>query len=469
MSPEPRNDFPDSWLDLGIKSAALAIFGSTAHERIMNVNFRPRTATAIIVANMIGTGVFTSLGFQLLNIGSPFAILALWTIGGLAALCGALSYAELGTRLPRSGGEYNFLGEIYHPAAGFVSGWISATIGFAAPIAAVAIAFSKYTAAILPSGLSSTVQTALALALVLSMAGFHAKSRRLSGGSQILLTAIKIGLIIGFCIAGLIIIPDPQPVSFMPKSGDAGILTSPAFAIALIYVSYAYTGWNAATYISGELKDPQRSLSRILVTGTLLVAILYVVLHIVFLRAAPMDAMRGKVEIGYITAQGIFGDNGGRLAGGMLALLLISSVSAMTLAGPRALQAIGEDFPVLRWLSRTNKDQVPENAVLFQSAVAAFFVVTQSFETIIIFAGSLLAFNSLLAVIGLFVLRRQRPDGDIPFRVPFYPIVPLIYLAITAFTLIFIVTTKPITAFAAAILITAGLIFYTISKRLGSQ
>lgn len=449
-----------------IRRGDLAFMGSAAHGCGMSVNFRPRTATAIIVANMIGTGVFTSLGFQLLDIGSPFAILMLWAIGGLAALCGALSYAELGTRLPRSGGEYNFLGKIYHPAAGFVSGWISATIGFAAPIAAVALAFSKYTAAILPSGLSPTAQTGLALALVMSMAGLHARSRRLSGGSQTVLTAVKVGVILAFCLAGLFIVPDPQTVSFLPKAGDASVLTSPAFAIALIYVSYAYTGWNAATYISGELKDPQHSLPRILISGTLLVAGLYILLHVVFLRAAPMDAMRGQVEIGYIAAQGIFGDGGGRIAGGMLALLLISSVSAMTLAGPRALQAIGEDFPALRWLSRTNKDQVPRNAVLFQSAVAAFFVITQSFETIIVFAGSLLAFNSLLAVIGLFVLRRQQPDDDIPFRVPLYPIVPLIYLTITAFTLVFVVATKPVTALAAAILISVGLVFYAVSRRL---
>lgn len=434
----------------------------------MNQIFRPRTATAVIVANMIGMGVFTSLGFQLLDISSPFAILMLWVIGGVAALCGALSYAELGTRLPRSGGEYNFLGEIYHPAAGFVSGWISATIGFAAPIAAVAIAFSKYTSAILPGTIPDWGQKGIALALVLMMAFFHSRSRRLSGGSQTLFTAIKVTLIIAFCLAGLFLTPNPQQISFLPQSGDGSVLLSPAFAVALIYVSYAYTGWNAATYISGELDSPQKSLPGILLTGTLTVAVLYVILHIVFLRAVPMDAMRGEVEIGYIAATGIFGESGGRIAGGMLALLLISSVSAMTLAGPRALQAIGEDFPALKWLGSTNKDAVPRNAVLLQSGVAAFFVATQSFETIIVFAGSLLAFNSLLAVLGLFILRYKHPDGDIPFRVPFYPVVPLIYLAITAFTLAYVVATEPETVRGALILIGAGVLFYGVSKRRGA-
>ena len=430
----------------------------------MRATFKPRAAIALIVANMIGTGVFTSLGFQLLDITSPFAILMLWVIGGVAALCGALTYAELGTRLPRSGGEYNFLSEIYHPAAGFVSGWVSATIGFAAPIAAVAIAFSDYSAAIFPDTVSGSVKTALALILVLGMAALHTRSHRLSGGSQTIFTLIKIGLITAFCIAGLTLVSDPQPVSFRPQSEDMAALLSPAFAVSLIYVSYAYTGWNAATYITGELDRPQKSLPRVLIAGTLTVAALYVLLHIVFLRAAPMEAMRGEVEIGYIAAQGIFGDHGGRLAGAMFAVLLISTVSAMTIAGPRALQAIGEDFSVLSWLAKTNRDDVPYNAIWFQTAIAAFFVLTQTFETIIVFAGSLLAFNSLLAVLGIFILRRRSGSEGLAFKVPLYPFVPLVYLAITMFTLVYVVITSPGTALAGLGLIGVGLAFYGISR-----
>ena len=432
----------------------------------MPAAFRPRTATAVIVANMIGTGVFTSLGFQLVDLSSGFVILMLWAVGGLAALCGALCYAELGTRLPRSGGEYVFLGEAYHPAAGFISGWISATIGFAAPIAAVAIAFSKYTAAVLPSGMGEVTQKALALTLVLGIAVLHARSRRLSGGSQLALTTVKVALIIAFIAAGLTLVPTPQPVSFAPQPGDGAALLSPAFAVSLIYVSYAYTGWNAATYVSGELAEPQRSLPGVLVVGTLIVAVLYLLLHVVFLRAAPMDAMRGEVEIGYIAARGIFGDGGGRIAGGMLALLLISSVSAMTLAGPRALQAIGQDFSAFSWLGRANAEGVPSNAVLFQSAIAAAFVLTSTFEAIIVFAGSLLAFNSLLAVLGLFVLRRKQGLAA-PFRVPLYPVVPGIYLAVTAFTLVYVVWSSPLTALGGAALISVGGLFYILTRRFG--
>ena len=431
--------------------------------------YTPRTATALIMANMIGTGVFTSLGFQLLDITSPFAILMLWTVGGVAALCGALSYAELGTRLPRSGGEYNFLGEIYHPAAGYISGWISATIGFAAPIAAVALAFSSYTSAVLPLDAPPHLKTGLAIGLIIIMALAHSRSRSVSGKTQTGFTAVKILLIIAFIFAGLFFVQTPQDISFFPASGDGMTLLSPAFAVSLIYVTYAYTGWNAATYISGELENPQRSLPWVLLTGTAATAIIYVLLHVVFLRAAPVEAMAGEVEIGYYAARGIFGEGGARIAGGMLALLLISSVSAMTLAGPRALQAIGEDFPSLRWFGRTNRADVPRNAVLFQSGIAIFFVLTQSFQTIIVFAGSLLAFNSFLAVLGLFVLRRRMGAADIPFRVPLYPAVPLLYLAITAFTLVYVVINAPGNAVGGLVLIGIGGIAYVVTHRVDNR
>ena len=225
--------------------------------------FTARTATAIIIANMVGTGVFTSLGFQLLDISSVFALLMLWVIGGIAAFCGAVCYAELGAALPRSGGEYNFLGRLYHPAAGFVSGWVSATIGFAAPIAAVALAFAKYGGAALPWDWSTTTEKIVAITLILSLTLTHSLTRGLSSGLQNVFTLLKILLIFGFCMAAFFLTPTPQNISFLPQMNDLTVMTNASYAVALIYVSYAYTGWNAATYISGELSNPQRSFSSV--------------------------------------------------------------------------------------------------------------------------------------------------------------------------------------------------------------
>lgn len=427
--------------------------------------YTPRTAAAVIIANMVGTGVFTSLGFQVADIQSVFALMMLWIIGGIASLCGAATYAELGAALPRSGGEYNFLGRIYHPVAGFISGWVSTVIGFAAPIAAVSLAFGKYTTAALPGTYGPAIQKGLACGLVILVTYIHGKNRNASGKFQFGFTAMKVGLILAFCLAAFVLLQDPQPISPMPQSGDWNVITSSAFGVALIYVSYAYTGWNAATYISGELENPQRDLPRVLIFGTGLVMLLYVLLNYVFLYAAPMHELEGQVEIGYIASNHIFGETGGRIAGGMLSLLLISTVSAMTLAGPRALQAIGEDFKALSFLGKINKNGIPRNAIYFQSSIALIYILTSSFKTIVVFAGAMLAFNSFLAILGVFVLRYREPDLPRPYKTWGYPIVPLIYLMITAFMLGFVIINEPHKAIFGLCVILFGIVFYAVSKR----
>jgi len=425
--------------------------------------FRFTTVIAIVIANMVGTGVFTSLGFQLLDIRSGFVLLMLWAVGGIVAVCGAMAYAELGAALPRSGGEYNFLARIYHPAAGFISGWVSVTIGFAAPTALAAITFAAYTTSALPGESSDALQKALACSLVVALTLVHASTRRNSGGLQVVFTILKVGVIVIFCLAAVTFAKVPQPVNFWPAAGDSVLLTSSAFAVSLIYVSYAYTGWNAATYLSSVLENPQRTLPVILMTGTLVAMILYVALNFVFLRVAPMDAMAGQIEVGYIAARSAFGDVGGRFTGLVLASLLVSTVSAMTLAGPRVLQVIGEDFHALRLLSRTNRDGIPATAIFVQSCLAILFILTSSFESILVFAGFTLALNSFATVLGVFVLRWRQPNLPRPYRTFAYPLTPLIYLALTGWTLTFVLINKPVEGLFGLGIIGAGLIFYLLS------
>ena len=425
--------------------------------------FRFPTVIAVVIANMVGTGVFTSLGFQLLEIRSGFVLLMLWAVGGVAAVCGAMTYAELGAAMPRSGGEYNFLARIYHPAAGFVSGWVSATIGFAAPTALAAITFAAYATSILPGSSSEFLKKALAVALVIALTLVHASTRRNSGGLQVVFTILKVGVIVGFCLAALTIADVPQALSFLPSAGDGVLLTSGVFAVSLIYVSYAYTGWNAATYLSSELENPQRTLPFILMGGTMVVVILYLALNFTFLSVAPMDAMAGEVEVGYIAARSAFGDLGGRFTGLVLALLLVSTVSAMTLAGPRVLQVIGEDFHALRFLSAKNAGGIPSTAIFFQSFLAVIFILTSSFESILVFAGFTLALNSFATVLGVFVLRWRQPDLPRPYRTFAYPLTPLVYLALTGWTLVFVLLNKPQEGLFGLGIIAAGLIFYYVT------
>lgn len=425
--------------------------------------FSARTALAVIVANMIGTGVFTSLGFQLLDIQSGFVLMMLWVVGGVTALCGALCYAELGSALPRSGGEYNFLSEIYHPAAGYISGWVSATIGFAAPTALAAITFGTYLGSVFP-GLSPTW---LACGLVVALTAAHAGSRRGSGGIQRAFTVLKLLLILGFCVLCWMLVREPQSVRFLPQSGDGTLIASSAFAVALIYVNYAYTGWNAATYLTSELEDPQRSLTRVLVTGTTLVMVLYLLLNFTFLYVAPMDALAGRIEVGYVAAQHVFGDRGAALMGVVLALLLISTVSAMVLAGPRVLQVMGQDFRAFRALARTNRHGIPHVAVTLQSSLALIFIVTASFESILVFAGFTLGLNTFFTVLGVVVLRWRRPALPRSYRVFLYPLPVLVYLGVTGWTLFYILRQRPDEGLWGLAIVATGALFYAVTARFG--
>lgn len=428
---------------------------------MISAPFSARTALAVVIANMIGTGVFTSLGFQLLEIQSGFVILMLWLVGGVTALCGALSYAELGASLPRSGGEYNFLSETYHPGVGFVAGWVSATIGFAAPTALAAITFGTYLASVVPL-LSPRW---LATALILVLAAAHATTRRASGGTQRAFTYVKVFLIAAFCLLAWTLADAPQDIRFLPAAGDGTLIVSGAFAVALIYVNYAYTGWNAATYLIDELDRPRRTLSRVLLTGTAIVMVLYLLLNFTFLYVAPIDALAGKLEIGYVAAQFVFGDTGAAIMGVALALLLISTVSAMTLAGPRVLQVIGQDFGALRFLSRTNAHGVPVVAVTSQSALAVILVLTATFESILVFAGFTLGASTFLTVAGLFVLRWRRPELERPYRVPAYPLPPLIFLVLMGWTLTYLLVQRPIEGLAGLAILASGAVFYALSRR----
>ncbi|MBT32295.1 MAG: amino acid permease [Thalassobius sp.] len=417
------------------------------------------TATSIVVANMIGTGVFTSLGYQVIDIKSVFPLLTLWVVGGITALCGALTYGELAASLPRSGGEYNFLREIYHPSIGFVSGWVSATVGFAAPTALAAMALGKYAESVLPQ-LNATY---LAAIVVVGLTILHAGNKNFGSKFQNMFTTVKVILIFLFIGAGFFI-EIPQSITILPQPGDFEMLLSPAFAVSLIYVSYAYTGWNAAAYISSEMENPKKNVPLALFQGTLLVMVLYVLLNFIFLYTASMSSLEGQVEIGYISAIQIFGETGGKLMGITISLLLISTVSAMVFAGPRVMQVMGEDISFFRFLSKTKND-IPRNAIIFQSVLTLLFIFSSSFDQALTFAGFTLSLNTFLTVAGVFVLRIKKPDLARPFKVPGYPITPLIFLILVGWTLIFILRDKPTESLIGLATVSAGFLIYFLIVR----
>jgi APA family basic amino acid/polyamine antiporter len=417
-------------------------------------------AAAIVVADMVGVGVFTSLGFQVKDIPSGFSILLLWTVGGLVALCGVFSYSELGAMFPRSSGEYNFLSRAYHPAFGFLAGWVSATVGFAAPVALAAMAFGSYGKSAFPGA----PPLVLAIGVVWLVSLVQLCGIRHSSAFQLIATILKVVLIVAFLIAGFVI-GTPQPVSFLPDAGDFAHVTSGPFAIGLVFVMYSFSGWNAATYIIGEMRMPQRNLPRALLAGTLIVLVLYVALNAVFLRTAPITELAGQLEVASISGRHIFGELGGRIVGAMICIGLISSISAMMWIGPRVMMTMGEDIPALRLFSRRSTSGAPFYAILFQLAVANLLLFTRSFEAVLDFIQFALLFCSFFTVLGVIKLRVTRPELPRPYRVWGYPVTPVVFLLVTIFMMYYLVTERPLQSVLSILIMISGLLIYAVFRK----
>ncbi len=431
------------------------------------------TATAIVVADMVGVGVFTSLGFQVIDIKSGFSLLLLWIVGGVVAICGAFCYAELSAMFPRSSGEYNFLRRIYHAAFGFVAGWLSATVGFAAPIALAAMAFSKYLTSSLPTLLPSLPARAfgypvdwslvIGLAVTWLAAIVHLGGVRFGGAYHNVWTALKLILIIVFIVAGFVV-GDVQAVSFAPSAADLTYIGAAPFAISLVFVMYSYSGWNAATYIVGELRDPTRNLPRALFVGTAIVIVLYVCINAVFIATTPASELAGQIDVAIIAGKHIFGEFGGRIVGAVICLGLISSISAMTWIGPRVTMTMGEDMPMLRLFSRRSKQDVPAIAIVFQLLVANLLLLTRSFEAVLDFIQFSLAFCSFFAVLGVIKMRITHPRLPRPYRAWGYPVTPLVFLSVTFFMMYYLVVNRPLQSLAGFAMMSAGLLIYYASR-----
>jgi basic amino acid/polyamine antiporter, APA family len=417
------------------------------------------TATAIVIADMVGVGVFTSLGFQVRDITSGFALLLLWIVGGVVAICGALCYAELAAMLPRSSGEYNFLRRIYHPAFGFVAGWLSATVGFAAPTALAAMAFGDYSKSIMPDA----PPLMLGLGVIWLTSLVHLRGVGFGGAYHNAWTALKLVLIVVFIVAGFAF-GDRQPISFAPSTADLTAISGAPFAISLVFVLYSYSGWNAATYIVGELREPTRNLPSALLVGTGIVTVLYVALNAVFLRTTPIAELAGQLDPAIIAGKHVFGDFGGRFVGALVCLGLVSSISAMTWIGPRVTMTMGEDLSLLRLFARRSKRDVPAAAIIFQLAVSTLLLLTQSFEAVLDFIQFSLTFCSFFTVLGVIKMRITHPQLERPYRAWGYPITPFVFLAVTLFVMYYLVTNRPLQSLGGFAMMLVGFVIYCASR-----
>lgn len=418
------------------------------------------TAISIVVANMIGTGIFTSLGFQVMELHTGFALIMLWAIGGITALIGAMAYAELGTRMPRSGGEYHFLSRIYHPALGFVSGWISFIVGFAAPTAAAAMALSAYfTAALNLTGSLAPIETdqAIAIGVILLLSWMHVRYKRAGAGFQNIMTSVKIIILLIFILIGGFSAAR-TPIRFIPTGESLGEMISPAFAVALFFVSFAYSGWNASAYIAGEMSDPGKNIPRSLTLGTGIVTLLYLGITWVFLRVIPIEGMQGKIEIGYLFGRRMLGEEAGSALGILFSILLLSTVSSLIITGPRVTQVMGEDYARIRWFSKYSRNDTPARAIYIQAALAIVYILTSTFEQMITYIGFTLNLMTLLTVLGMIILReRSRGKAPPPYLLRPYPLLPVVFLLINLWIMVYGILYRPVESLAG--LVTGGIGF----------
>jgi APA family basic amino acid/polyamine antiporter len=326
-------------------------------------------------------------------------------------------------------------------------------------VALAAMAFGEYGKAVLPAA----SPLALALAVVGLVSVVQLCGLKHSSTFQLVATILKVVLITAFLIAGFVA-GTAQPVSFAPAAGDFDHVASAPFAIGLVFVMYAFSGWNAATYIIGEMRLPQQNLPRALLSGTLIVVVLYVALNAVFLHTTPIEKLSGQLDVARIAGSYIFGETGGRIVGAMICIGLVSSISAMMWIGPRVMMTMGEDIPALRIFARKSSNGVPANAILFQLAISVLLLFTRSFEAVLDFIQFGLLFCSFFTVLGVIKLRITRPDLPRPYRAWGYPVTSLVFLLVTGFMMYYLVVERPLQSALGILIMLSGLLIYAVFR-----
>ncbi len=430
-------------------------------------------ATNIVVANMIGAGIFTTSGLLLSGLNDPVLMLILWAAGGIIALCGALSYGELGAAMPGSGGEYLFLSKLYHPVFGFLSGWVSFIVGFSAPIAASALGFSEYFTRAVP-GFAVWLQDAgimgpgltkksLAVSVILIFTFIHYRGIKYGARIQNVLTLLKVLLIVILLTAG-----------FSSGKGDfsnfAGGGTLPSglagwktIGLSLMWIMFAYSGWNASTYLGAEIKNPARNLPRSLIYGTIIVVILYLGLNILYVYAIEPEAMKGVISVGGLAMGNLFGKSAEVLFSILIAFALFSSLSAFIIIGPRVYYSMAKDGLFFKSAARIHKKfQVPSNSILLQCLISVVLVLSGTFEQVLTYMGFALGIFPVLAVMGIWKLRKTNPEA---LRTKGFPMTQIIYIAAGLLILVLSFLERPVESSIALLTVLVGIPFYFIFKR----
>jgi basic amino acid/polyamine antiporter, APA family len=438
------------------------------------------SATALVISNMVGTGIFATSGFLAGDLGAPGLVLVIWVVGALFALVGAFCYSELGVNFPSSGGEYVYLTRAYGPTWGFMTGWVSFFAGFSAPIAAAALAFSDYLGYFFPGlkqenaqltigsgsfsfkmgGAQLAASCLIAVFTILNFFGVRRIAR-----IQNVLTGAKILVLIAFIVLGFAIGTGNWAHFSMSTERTSTTPLAAQFVISLFWIYVAYSGWNAATYVAEELKRPEKTLPVALALGAGLVAALYLGLNLVFLYAAPLGEMKGVLAVGALAASKLFGAGIAGVFSGLMALSLVSTVNAMVTIGPRVYYAMAKNGAFLPVAAKVDpRWHTPVPAILLQGLCAVLMTLTP-FPQLVIYIGFMLNFFAVLSVSSLFIFRRK-PEWQKLRVVSFaWPLLPVLFLLVGLWMTVYGIMLQPKVSLAAALTVAVGAVVYHLRRK----
>jgi len=417
-----------------------------------------KTATALVVSNMIGTGVFTSLGYQVTGLHNTFSILLLWSAGGLLALIGAFVYVELAACFRQSGGDYIYLSRTYHPVMGYLTSWVSLFIGFSAPISLAALAMSKYLQAF-----GWQLGKGFAISVILAVAVFQSVNLSVSSRFQNLFTLVKILFVLGLIAVGIWMAPVPEHTALLFDSSWTGEMLAPAFAISLVYVTFAYTGWNSASYIVEEIDRPHRNLPIALFLGVGFVTAAYILLQYVFLKHAGISELTGQEDIANISFRNILGTTNVRWISFFIALQLVATISGYLWIGSRLTQATAKEHYCWSSLKKTNEGAIPVRAIWAHAVVSILIIFSGSFETIFTYASFVLQLLATAAVSTAFFIPGSR---RMFIKSNLFYLLPALFLAASLYICYYVLMERTRESLIGLFIIVAGILMYWLDEKM---
>ncbi|MDM1137993.1 amino acid permease [Empedobacter sp. R132-2] len=419
-----------------------------------------KTAAALVISNMIGTGVFTSLGYQISDLKNTTSILLLWAIGGLLALIGAFIYSELASKFKQSGGDYIYLSRTFHPVFGYLSSWISLFVGFSAPISLAALAMGKYL-----NVFGFDLGKEFAIAMILIVAVFQSFSLNLSSKFQNIFTILKVVFIVVLIVLGFYFAPAVEPNAVVFDSTWKNELLLPAFATSLVYVTFAYTGWNSASYIVEEIEQPKQNLPKALFIGVIFVTISYVLLNYVFLKHASAGTLAGQENVANISFGNLLGNNV-KWVSCFIALQLIATISGYLWIGSRLTQATARENKLWNFMAKENKNRIPVRAIWVHTAISILLIFSGDFEVIFTYTSFVLQILATLAVCTAFFIKQ---DQLTIIKSKFFYVLPAIFLAFSLYICYFVLMQKPKESLFGLGIIALGIVLFYFDKRIEKE